>query len=300
MSLYLEFEQAVLEMDNLINEGFFGETAKKLMLQRDQQSIDEHLYNSFIDWVNDKNQFGKKEVAHLIMIFLMLYVESFQKKNQETIDILTSVWKGTLDQPFLECMSSYTELLRTHVEFKNLIKEFGNNQTLTSSQKKKLGGSLINAYCNGVEFINKVLVRLLALLKISKGELYEITTLSEMTLYKKTELFLSLSEGHYDILITSLDRDIRNAASHLNLYYNSNENVFIIKSTENKGRKGKTRKVKFEIMILKIYPFIGWFCQAFIYSGTLFVLAHENIEMFKLCFETVNKIGQSVEMHNEA
>lgn len=296
MSLYSDFELATQELDSLTSEGFFGENAKQLMLQREYLSIYEHLYNCFLDWSKDNNQYGKKAVAHLIMIFLRLYVDAWQGENQDAIDVITSVWKGTPEQPYLECTSSYTEYLRTHVEFTQLIRELGKNLNATVSQKKKLGAALTNAYSKGVEFVGKILTRLVALLQIANGESYDLPALSEMTLHKKIQRFLTLSNGKYDVLVTNLDREVRNAESHLSIYYNTNENVYILKSTTDKGKTGKARKIKPDIMITKIYPFVGWFSQAFVYSAIILVLAHENTERFGSSLRIIKEIGRITEV----
>lgn len=294
MSLYEDFELASQELDALTLEGFFGDNVKQLRLARDDTDTYEHLYNCFEDWAANDNQFGKQNVAHLIIVFLELYVDAWKGTNQKAIDILTSVFKGTADYPHLECTSAYIEYLRFNVEFCNLSLEEWSNPTV--EQRKKLASALTNAYSKGVEFINKLMARLVALLQVRNGEDYDLPELSEMTLHKKTEKFLALSQGKYDVLVTSLDRGVRNADAHNSIYYHSNENVYLLKSTSSKGKKGKTRKIKPDDMIKNIYPFIGWISQAFIYSCIILCLAYEEMDRFKTSMARVIEIRRSGEV----
>lgn len=289
MEKYPEFQLAAEDLDRLIADGALGEKAKELLERRGIVSADEHLVESFMSWADNRGQFGKQVVVQMIVKFLYLYYDAWSVQHQATIDILAAFWKGTTDNTALECTSSYSEFTRLNAELQQQIQANKVKAPLSVADKKRLGFSLTSAYSKGVEVIGKAFTNLLALEQVINSEPYDIFDNSQLTIFRKTEKFCNLSKGKYDAFVTMIDRSVRNADAHANLYYNSAENCFVLKETTTVAgrRKSISRKVPSEKMIAEIYPKIGWFIQAFTFSNILLVLAFNDTSRFRTCMDKV-------------
>lgn len=291
MILDNNFEMAAQELEALTMEGFFGDGMKTLTLLRNHLDKYDYLYTCFVDWANDSNQYGQENTAHLMFVLLQLYVDACKSDVKTTLDVIANIFLGSSKYPHLECTSAFVEWLRIHTELKNMIPIYRGNPNATLGQKKKLASAVTHSYHKGVEFISKVMPSLISLVGVVNSTQLDISALSELTLHQKTKKFLELSNGKYDVLIANLDRDTRNAEAHLNLFYNANESIYILRSSSSKGEKGNTRKIAPEKMLFQIYPFIGWFAQALIYSCIILVFAQEDKERFTSSMKIVKKIA---------
>ena len=275
-----DYQEAAKEINELTLEGFFGESAKELTLSRDIQGQAEFFSACLDDWIADKNQYRKDEVKRLIIVFMKLYTQSIAQGGQKAIDAITSFIRGSAENPETECLSSFTEFLRLHVETKKLIRYQTNNQTIPSlSEKKRLGSSLSNTYSKGVELISKVLNVCIMLLEISKGIQPNELEIYNLFLWKKIQRFKKLSDNKYGEIISSIDRDIRNAEAHLNLQFITERGVFKFKVKH--GKKIISKEISAENFILNRYPTIGWVAQGFIYSSILLILTHLDRQIYK-------------------
>lgn len=266
---YSDFEEASREMDLLSLEGFFGDNAKILTLSRETLKQSEYFSACIDDWIYDENQFGKIEVKQLILVFLKLFVNSIEVGGQKSIDTLTSFIKGTKEHPEIECLSSFTEYIRLHVETKKLMKS-SRTEIPTLATKKKLGASLTNTYSKGVELISKILNACIILLEISQGIESDELAVYNLYLWKKIRRFKKLSEGHYNMIISYIDRDIRNAEVHLNLIFIPDRGVFKYRVRD--GKRIRNKEISAEEFLLNKYPTNGWVAQGFIYSSLLLIL----------------------------
>lgn len=286
---YPYFIEAAKEIDVLTLEGFFGNAAKELVLSRETLEQAQFFSACLENWFLDKNQYGKDEVKKLIFLFLKLYAVSIQSGGQNAVNTITYFLTGNPENPETECLSSFTEFLRFHTEAKNYIHHIKGQITVSSSEKKRLGGALSIAYSKGVELISKLLSTCITLIEISKClEVNESKTYS-FPLWKKVKRFKELSDGNFNEIIQSIDRDIRNADAHLNLWFSSEKGVFRYKVKE--GKHLKSKEISSEIFILDKYPRIGWVSQGFIYSAILLILAHLDQRLFKSKIQEVAGIA---------
>ncbi|MED1114027.1 hypothetical protein [Bacillus paramycoides] len=288
-NVFEDFIRAGEEIDELTKEGLFGLDLKEHLEKRESMDINLYLYESLRLWIDDSNQV-KDKTKEFILSFFELYTESIKGGGQKAVDLLSSFWMGTKDNPELECQSAYNEFVRLNVENKEILKEIQLKEKVSLSDKKRFTSSICNTYSKGVEFIGKVLNVCIALKKIANNEVYNFMDIYELTIFKKVNLFDSITNGKYKNLTNVINRSVRNADSHLNLIYDHITNEFILR----KKKKGRivNEKISYNTMILEIFPLIGWFTQAFIYSGILVVLSRENQEKFK---EAINDIyGVSV------
>jgi|SaaInl8_200m_RNA_FD_contig_121_117804_length_9636_multi_3_in_0_out_0_6 hypothetical protein len=276
---YTDFLEAAKESDALSLEGFFGESTRELTLKREFVDQKDFLSACIDDWLSDVDQYGKDEVKKLIFLFIQLYSEAIQKGGQEAIDALSSFMTGFPENPETECMSSFTECLRLHVESKNVLQQTEEKQTKNIADKKRLGGSISTAYSKGVELISKILSVCITLMELAEGKSPNQIENYNFFLWKKSKKFKELSSGKYDEILHSIDRDIRNAEAHLNLIFIPDRGAFKYKVKS--GKKYKTKEISSEKFILNKYMKIGWISQGFIYSALLTIIAHLDPELFK-------------------
>ena len=275
------FNEISDELDDLTLDGFFGESARSLVIKREDTEQAQYLYECLIN-IFEPNMYGTKNVIGIMLRLAEMYSEACKKDAQQTVDILTAFMRGTEQYPELECFSSYGEYVRYHVETKNYLKKI-QGAHVTDAQRKNLASLYLTDYSKGVELVGKMFTFLLAVQQLINNEPYDLLYNSTLTIYNKTQEFLRLSEGRYDILVTVIDRDIRNADSHLNGRYSIKKEAYLMKNITK--IKGKPQINEFTIpvkkMILEISPKIGWFVQGFLGAGILLVLAHADKEKYK-------------------
>lgn len=275
---YPNFFEVAKDIDELTLEGFFGDSAKELSLKREVLDQAKFYSACMEDWLKDSNQYGKAEVKKLIFIFLKIYAASIQGGGQKAIDSITYFLIGNPENPETENLSTFTEFLRYHIETKNYINEIKEKINVLPSEKKRLGGALSTAYSKGVELISKILNTCISLLEIANCiETNESKTFN-LPLWKKIKRFKELSNGQFNEIILSIDRDIRNADAHLNLWFSNEKGVFKYKVKD--GKHLRMKEISVEKFILDKYPKIGWVTQGFVYSSILLILAHIDQESY--------------------
>ena len=282
---FREFWDAAQEIDSLNLEGYFGEKAKSLTDKRDSMDLSDFFVKCIDGWIKDTNQYGKESVKGLILVFLKLYTEAIQAGGQTAIDVLSGFLRGFPENPETECLSSFTEFVRSNVETRSLIQQLKNKRHISIGDKKRLGNSMLETYRKGVELIGKILTSCILLKQIANGETIEHMKIYTKSIGKKTEHFLDLSKGKYDILIDAIDRDIRNAEAHLDIRFHPGRGTFHLKVK--RGNRIKTKEISVDQMIFNIFPKVGWLAQAFTYSSMLLVLCGTEPTKFK---NVINRI----------
>ncbi|MGG3926885.1 hypothetical protein ABET51_12880 [Metabacillus fastidiosus] len=284
IEVFKEFMMAAEELDELALEGYYGEEIKNLVINRDSISVNEHLYDSLKIWIDDETQYGKEIVKEFILIFFQLYLDAYRVGGQEAINTITKFWMGTKENPELECTSSYSEFSRLFVETKLILNEMPKSNIKLYQLKKSIS-SITGTYSKGVEFIGKVLTTCIVLKKITLKETYNYYKIYNMKLYDKINLFNSDNNPNHQRLTDIINRNLRNAEAHLSLTYDFKNNHFLLKKKSN----GKIVNdiITINKMIMELLPSVGWFAQAFIYSGILFVLGHDDKTKF---INSINKI----------
>ncbi len=176
------------------------------------------------NWISDTNQYGKNEVKKLIIVFLKLYTEAIQQGNQLAIDVITASMKGFPENQETECLSSFTEFARLNTETNEIMHQLNTKSVVTIGDRKKIGSSLINTYSKGIELIAKILTTCILLEQISIKESIKPLEVHSLFLWAKIKKFKELSNGKYDIIVDSIDKDIRNADAHLNIRFVPDKN----------------------------------------------------------------------------
>ncbi len=264
------FEEAAEEIDRLSLEGYFGDDVRELVDQRSHLSTPDFLALCVGEWLAKENQFRQGRVIHLIGLFLRLYAESIRQWEQSSIDSLTYFLKGFPENPETECLSAFLELTSSYREIKDIARQVINGMEVTTALKVRVGREVARAYQNSVEFMNKMLTILLLLLKMPERASEKALVIYGSPLAQKIEEFLKLSDGRYDEIVEPIDREIRNAESHLDMRFIAQKGEFVYKVRD----RGRTRlkRVSATSLFLKLLA-LGGINQAFIYSACLLVLA---------------------------
>lgn len=264
-----DFRLACSELDTLALEGFYGEEQKQLTIKRDSMDVDTYLYTQIESWALDNSLCGRQKTNEMILTFLKIYTKALQNGGQEAVDTLNAFWRGTKENPELECLSAATESSRLAIEYKNLVHSY-KGKNLTYYQLKELVSKLINSYSKGIEFIGKIIGICICLAKIGNKEPYDLLETQSKTVAQKINEFNEITDNQYNNLTSLINREIRNADSHLSVNYDRNKNQIVLKII----RKNKSSKIRYNIqdMIKNIYPRNGWIIQGFDYSGMLFCL----------------------------
>jgi hypothetical protein len=263
------------EIDELNREGFFGVEPKELLKKRENMEKSEYLYESIKIWLEDNTD--KSKTKELIKVFFRLYTDSLKASPQEVIDILDAFWRGTLSNPNAEGLSAYTEFSRLFTEAKIALKD--PNLSSRAVVKRRATSAICNAYSKGVEFIGKTLVSLIAISKVSNKESYNMYKDSKLTLFKKIEKFNEATGNQFHDLTDVINRSIRNAEAHLSLTFSTKRGIFVMRKRDN--GKLVNDYITTEEMIMKLFPTVGAYTQAFVYSGSLLVIAFEDKQLFK-------------------
>lgn len=276
--LYPNFFEAANELDELTLEGFFGEATRKIVEQRDFLSQTDYFVFLLDDWLSDNTQYGKANVKALIILFLQIYIEAIKVDPVTTVDSLATYWTGTKDNPELEGISGYMEAVRFNQEARRALDEIQTNTDRKTSDYKHAMSSSITAYSKMVEYIGQILVPCIRLVKATHGEHMNSLDIMKLTLHNKIKLFNQSSGNKYKLLTDMLNRDIRNADSHLTLRYVVNKNQ--IEYKKRMGGKLNTNYITIEDWFLSIYPKVGWILQAFVYSSVLLCIGFSDKTRF--------------------
>jgi hypothetical protein len=270
---------------------------KELVLSRDSTSNTEFLYKCVMDiYAEPHKTYGIKNTIGITFTIMELLAGAITNNGQGTVDVIAAFFKGTSDVPELECVSAYTEYLFQHAENKKAQKVFIENENSGVVEQKKIATSLLSTYSKGVELLGKIFTHLLSLSQIENNIPFDLLENSQLTIYQKTEQFIKHSNGKYDKLTTLLDRNVRNADSHNNAYFSTDEKAYIMKKTT-RGKGGKIKTETFKIpwitMVMELYPKIGWLLQGFISAGILLILSMENKALYNLATKQIMDINDN-------
>lgn len=75
-------------------------------------------------------------------------------------------------------------------------------------------------------------------------------------------------------MVSIINKNLRNSEAHLSLRFNAKDNEYLLKKKSN--GKIKIDRIPADTMFKELFIGIGLYTQAFIYSGILFTLAHNN------------------------
>jgi len=260
---HLEFNEAVEELDSLIESGFFGEDARKLVEDRGNYDNVDYFIRVLTEWHEDKNQVNKHKSYEYISIIFNLYTQAVKENPEESVKLISNFKLGPEDNTAMEFATAYTEYARVFNDTKLLAKEV-NTDPQNLAKRLRYTKSISVAYMNGIEYISKTLNLLICLEKIVKKEQYDFYSINKMTLHNKILLFNS--ENKYDILLEMIDRELRNAEAHATINYVDKTKSYKIKYRE--GGEIKEKNIPFTVLFEKLI-LVGNYVQSIEYAGQL-------------------------------
>lgn len=276
---YINYHEALNELDELTLEGLFGGNTIELLELRSVLGANEFLHKTISDWENDITQYGKDRVKDLMFLFVEIYLEAIKENRETALISILNFWRGHIDNPEQERVSSYVETLRLHREAINQMEELRKKENISLGERKRAMGQFINAYSKSVEFISMILTLSIELVRIAKNEQVNSDSIQRLTLHNRIQTFNIESDNKYEQITQMINRNIRNADSHNTIKYNGTKNCIEIKKRT--GNKSRIIEVSINDWFTNIYPKTGWVVQAFIYSTTLISLGLSDINLFK-------------------
>lgn len=277
---FSEFDAAGKELDKLTGEGTFGDKAKLLASLRNTLPDTDFYLECFKNIFDSTDLIFKSNIAGIGLKLMKIIGLSYQKSPQETIDLITAFFKGPKEHPELENISSYTEFIESNAQYKSYFSRIKGQSEVSSSEKRQLARLLIDTYTKGVEFASKVFSLLISLQNLAASQPAQYYENTFLPLYQKILSFEKAADDDCKMLTSVIDRQIRNAASHLNIYYSTERSVFIITDIQGmkKAKTSKTIEVSLKKMLLDVFPRVGWFAQGFFASCMMLYLAQSGDE----------------------
>lgn len=276
---YPNYHDALNELDELTLEGLFGDKSIEMIELRSVLGENEQLHRIITDWEHDLSQYGKGKVKELMYSLVELYLEAIKENRQAALRSILSFWRGHVDNPEQEKVSSYVETLRLHREAINHMEELQQKEGKSLGEKKRAMGYFINAYSKSVEFISMILAHFIELVRIINKEQLKTDEILKLTLHNRIKCFNSETNNKYESITHVLDRNVRNADSHNTIKYSGQKNCVEIKKRV--GNKTRIIEISINDWFLNVYPKTGWLIQAFIYSITLISLGLTDKDLFK-------------------
>lgn len=280
---YEEFNEAAEELDLLIESGYYGEEARRLVEDRENYDDVDYFIRVLTEWHEDKNQVNKHKTYEYLSIILKLYIQAVKENPEKSLKLIANFKLGPEDNTAMEFMTAYTDYVRVFNDTKLLAKE-ANADPQNLAKKLRYTKSISVAYMNGIEYISKTLNLLICLEKIVKKEPYNFYNINKMTLHDKILLFNSGNK--YAVLLEMIDRELRNAEAHSTINYVDKTKSYKIKHREN--GKIKEKDVPLLILIEKLI-LVGNYVQSFEYAGQLLTISITDREKFNLIYNKLFK-----------
>ncbi|APQ74626.1 hypothetical protein [Clostridium botulinum] len=265
-----DFEYANYELGELINDGVFGKDVKELTEQFGKISDADYYCKCLDSGIFNRSQVEIEGIKQFTRVFFKIIYNATEVNPIKTREEITMFFKGDASNKRVENLSSYNNYLLSDKILSDEMKKVM-EQGKTIENIKTSSNALSNAYRKGVEYISKIYSLVNILFCITDNRKIDIKNINKKTLYDKCEDIKSRKIPEYDILVDSINRDIRNTDAHLSINYNVKTDIFICK-VPTKG-KFKIIEIPLNDMCFSIYPKIAWIIKGFHYSIYLIKIA---------------------------
>lgn len=154
------------------------------------------------------------------------FEKALERNSEETYKIIASLIVGLDDNKDI----SDKEAFDTFTSYNKRTKEYLSNKDNAMFDKLTFADMAIKDFTNAFELDKKILVRLVAIDWILNDKVYD---LNDLYFQPAGRLITELDQSHNDwgFWTTLLDRRVRNAASHLDFYYDEKNYEFMGKET---------------------------------------------------------------------
>lgn len=262
-----EIENADMMLSKLAKEGFFGEESKKLNRIRNSVDTPTFIYESALSIINTK-YVNNALIYDISRSLLSIYLTAMKSDAQKTVDILAEFIQGTEELPESENFTSYKNYVIEKGKLNNDIKKFSDHN-LSYSEKITLGNSFAENYSSAIELISKLSTTLLRLDYLIAKKSYKFEKFLNMSTASKLNQLNQSKYNDWTFITNLIDKNIRNAESHLDFSYDPEKKLFIGKYRNPKKNKYVRIQIPFE-KFLSAYTanaesiIIGFFLSAFI------------------------------------
>lgn len=264
-------------LDEMVDEGYFGENARALKSNRDNMEYKEHakeFLNPLIEY-DDIQDIGRRLTCRVIITLHYFHVKAIMNDSDKLFDCLKIY---LLDKGGLAANS---EII---IDKGLLDKKIQNNigKILNNIEKRELSNNYIQFYEKCTETCNKNLGNLIDVINIyDKVELKQSS--DRATLNSKIIALKKYNNG-LSGLTDLIDRQLRNCIAHNNIRYNTTTMLF-------ESITDSRLKVKLEDMLMNKIPSILMLNRGFISSIFLIMLAYYSKDEYIEYYEKIKSIA---------
>jgi hypothetical protein len=283
------FTSALDELNTLTEEGFFGEESKALLENQQTNTMPQTHYQTLLSIFNDVE--NQQILVDYTNVFIRLFSKCLKNRDNDLAKLISTSIKGSIDYPMGESLSEYTRYLETKKIYTNSLAEVSSRGRgrFTSADKVKIANNALNTYSDGFEYVMKLFTYVIAILKNSNGEDYDLAKISYMTSRQKLDHFNDQDKlKQFSLLSSGWNDVLRNATSHVDIRYDFKTGMFIGKNEHRIKVKGSKKtvpiknpiKITVEEFIGKDLPRVGYFIQGYIAAALLVLLDVEDESLF--------------------
>lgn len=242
----------------------------------------EEFYQDYVALFVPTNT-GYNELKNMTKQLNTIFEKSWSINAEKTENIVAAWILGTKENSELENRSAYDIYIQQHKETTSYIDNMKNNPYFSKNMLARL---LIDDFKNSFELDAKILANLVCIDGLIHNQDYSLESLyfkSAGTLMNR----LKQSKTDWSFIINSLNKKIRNAASHLNFTYDSQKDIFIGKDVIQRTEEIEGFKVPVEEFLLKILPGQSNIIQSFIACGELLCMKN-NSQIYTKALNVLN------------
>jgi len=270
-------------MDELTKQGIFGNKPKMYAFLREKTDLNSFFIKVFTEWLQDDKQVGKDNVHKIIYLLLRLYYDAIVSNPEQAIKILAYFMNGFPNE-------SESDIVRPLYTWFESLNSWRNSLPTGSNpgDEYQVAQNSISTYQKGVELVGKILPILICLKKLSMNQEFNPQKIYNKYLGPKIREFIKSFDDNKDyyFIINQIDKDLRNAESHLDLRYDRIRKKYIYIVDTKEGRKSK--HIPAHIFLLKYFPNPGYVIQGYLFSLMLIVaLGQTRISEFKKIFSSL-------------
>jgi len=287
------------ELNSLTREGFFGDKSKELLAQQDKDDTPTINYNSLLAIFDEAEDVSR--LVEFTKIFIKLFDAGFKVNQRLVAELIATSIMGNSNFPELETLSSYLRYQESNQIFKRKSMQLKGSRR--SGDRLEVAQTALRTFSDGFEYDMKLFAFLIAILRITNGEDYDLLELSSLTSSQKLQSFrdqdydeqyLLLSEGWGNIL--------RNADSHADVHFNLKKGVFEGKNHHQVKVKGKKKRIRVtdkiettpEKLLLEMLPKVSFFIRGYLSAGMLAYLTATDKILLKRAIEHINVLMSQI------
>lgn len=267
-------------LDEMVDEGYFGDEAKILKDQRDSMSYAESakaFIQPLIDCSNEED-ITRRLVCRVVMVLHGYYQNAILSNPETTMNLVSQY---IVDQKGIVVFS---EMMMDKGLLDKKVK-YNQGKILNSIEKREMSNNYLSFYNKCVELANQNLSNIMNIINVYDN-IGSHQDINRMTLNTKINVL-----NKYDVnmqFVTSLiDRSLRNHISHNNIMFNVNSGTL-------ESISDKSLSLPLVDFIFKRIPKIVALNRAFIVSIYLVILAAQDKEGYLLYYNKLRDVANGV------